>query len=264
MCSISEFRSLLANLEQAFAWRIDHVRKLCWNSWLVRSVIWKICDLRIILALWAVVSLSFQENSEICVQLISRNREKCLGLGEQSSIHESKHFVAMCQNSCSQYFESFRCSNSWFSEMKQFLRNFIPGTTGPSVPFSFVIFRIFASSVFSVGSVTSRWLDRESEPVLLPEITARRMRFAIVNLHSISEKLAYYNRGTAWIILNYLQRRFKWQKRVEYLTEATIMLLGPVSSICVQCVRIRMIAKLRWICMKLETVWIFDLRNEIS
>ena len=59
----------------------------------VCSVIWKICDLRIILAWWPVVSLSFQENSKICLQRISQNCKKHLGLGEQSSIHESKRYV---------------------------------------------------------------------------------------------------------------------------------------------------------------------------
>ena len=49
-----------------------------------------------------------------CVTYSAEN-EKRLGLGEQSSIYKSKHYFATCQNGCSHYFESFQCSNSWWS-----------------------------------------------------------------------------------------------------------------------------------------------------
>ena len=52
----------------------------------VCSVIRKMCDLRLIPAWWAVLSLSFEENSKIRLQLISRNCQTRVGLGERSSI----------------------------------------------------------------------------------------------------------------------------------------------------------------------------------
>ena len=58
-----------------------------------------------------------------------------------------------CAKTVAHYLESFLCSNSWFSEMKQFLTNFIPGTTGPCT-LSFVIFQMFALSAFS-GAVSN-------------------------------------------------------------------------------------------------------------
>ena len=100
----------------------------------VCSAIREICDLRIIFTSWAVVWLSFEENSKIHMQLISRKCEKHLGLGERSGIYRSEQYVATCQNGCSLLWE--------------------PREQPAHIPFSFVIFRIFVSSVFS-GAVSN-------------------------------------------------------------------------------------------------------------
>ena len=65
------------------------------------------------------------------------------------------------------------------------------------------------------------------------------------------------NRGTPWIILNYLQRKFhsggkKWNIRRRLQLCCWDLLHACFSSICVKRVRIRMIAKLRRISMKFD------------
>ena len=72
------------------------LRLIAPGGWLiVIGVIWKICDLRIILALWAVVSL-FKKTAKFACNLFHETPRNRLGLGARSSIHDSKHYVTKC------------------------------------------------------------------------------------------------------------------------------------------------------------------------
>ena len=113
---------------------------------------------------------------------------------------------------------------------------------------------------FSRGTLYVRWLyyqplTRESEPALLPVITARRMGSPL-SICTNEGNLPAQDRGTAWIILNYLQRKFhggnQWNIRRRLRSCCWDLLRARLSSICVECVRIRVITKLRWNCMQFE------------
>ena len=69
-------------------------------------------------------------------------------------------------------------------------------------------------------------LTQESEPVLLPEITAGHMRFAIGNLHQWETCLPKIEKlyEISWIIFS---AEFQWRKGVKYLTKVVIVFSEP-------------------------------------